>query len=146
MFCWILLEREWGAESNEKLQQLCISRKTVTMVPEFAVEYLPLGWTATLVPEFAVKDLPLCSTLWRCYSITVKQETCTKLDNRDNTWQMHATYEPDRRQAGRAPYFLQEMLKMPPIDIQICLQRPLHVGEDLSQGFCVDFYGSYCIP
>ena len=32
---------------------------TATLVPEFAVEDLPLGRTAALVPEFAVKDLPL---------------------------------------------------------------------------------------
>ena len=33
--------------------------RTATLVPEFAVENLPLGRTATLVPEFAVKNLPL---------------------------------------------------------------------------------------
>ena len=33
------------------------------MVPEFAVDYLPLGRTATMVPVFAVKDLPLGRTL-----------------------------------------------------------------------------------
>ena len=37
--------------------------KTATLVPEFAVEDLPLGKTAVLVPEFAVKDLPLDRTL-----------------------------------------------------------------------------------
>ena len=31
---------------------------TATLVPEFAVEDLPLGRTAALVPEFAVKGLP----------------------------------------------------------------------------------------
>ena len=31
----------------------------MTLVPEFAVEDMPLGRTAALVPEFAVKDLPL---------------------------------------------------------------------------------------
>ena len=30
-----------------------------TLVPEFAVEDLPLGRTAAMIPEFAVKDLPL---------------------------------------------------------------------------------------
>ena len=34
-------------------------RKTATLVPEFAVEDLPLGRTAALVPGFAVKDMPL---------------------------------------------------------------------------------------
>ena len=33
--------------------------KTVTLVPEFVVEHLPLGRTAALVPEFTVKGLPL---------------------------------------------------------------------------------------
>ena len=33
------------------------------MVPEFAVEDLPLSTTAALVLEFAVKDLPLDRTL-----------------------------------------------------------------------------------
>ena len=37
--------------------------KTATLVPEFAVEDLPLGRTAALVPEFAVKDGPLDRTL-----------------------------------------------------------------------------------
>ena len=48
-----MLKREWGAESNWKLPHLFIPRKTAALVPEFAVEDLPL------VPEFAVKDLPL---------------------------------------------------------------------------------------
>ena len=37
--------------------------KLATLVPEFAVEDLPLGRTAALVPEFAMKDLPLGRTL-----------------------------------------------------------------------------------
>ena len=57
-----MLEREWGAESYGKLRHLFIPSKTVTTVPEFAVEYLPLGRTVTLVPEFAVKYLPLGRT------------------------------------------------------------------------------------
>ena len=52
-----MLKREWGAESN-----LLIPSTTVTLVPEFAVENLPLGRTAALVPEFAVKDMPLGRT------------------------------------------------------------------------------------
>ena len=39
------------------------SLNTATLVPEFAVQELPLGRTAVLVPEFAVKDLPLGRTL-----------------------------------------------------------------------------------
>ena len=42
-----------------KLPHLFIPSKTATLVPEFAVEDLPLGRTAAFVPEFAVKDLPL---------------------------------------------------------------------------------------
>ena len=56
-------KREWGAESNEKLPHLFIPSKTVTLVPEFSVEDLPLDRTSTLVPAFAVKDLPLGRTL-----------------------------------------------------------------------------------
>ena len=52
-------EREWGAKSDEKLPHLYIPGKTAALVPEFAVEDLPLGRTTVLVPEFAVKDLLL---------------------------------------------------------------------------------------
>ena len=58
-----MLKREWVAESNEKLPHPFVPSKTATLVPEFALEYLPLGRTAILVPEFAVKDLPLRRTL-----------------------------------------------------------------------------------
>ena len=58
-----MLKREWGAESNGKLPHLFIPSKTVTLVPEFAVEDLRLGRTAALVPDLAVKDLPLGRTL-----------------------------------------------------------------------------------
>ena len=58
-----MLKREWGAESNGKLPHMCIPSKTATLVPEFAVEYLPLGRNAALVPEFVVRDLPLGRTL-----------------------------------------------------------------------------------
>ena len=54
-----MLKREWGAESNGKLPHLFIPSKTSILVPEFAVEDLPLGRTKTLVPKFAVKDLTL---------------------------------------------------------------------------------------
>ena len=52
-----------GAESNGKLLHLFIPSKTVTLVPEFAVEDLPLDKNAALVPAFIVKDLPLGRTL-----------------------------------------------------------------------------------
>ena len=58
-----MLKREWGAESNGKLPYLFNPSKTATLVPELAVEHLPLGRNAALVPEFAVKDLPLGRTL-----------------------------------------------------------------------------------
>ena len=58
-----MINREWGKEYNGKLPHLIIPSKTVTLVPEFAVEDLPLGRTAALVLEFAVKDLPLGRTL-----------------------------------------------------------------------------------
>ena len=47
------------AERNVKLPYQFIPSKTTALVPEFAVEDLPLDRTATLVPEFAVEDLPL---------------------------------------------------------------------------------------
>ena len=59
-----MLNKEWSTESNRKLPHLFIPSKTATLVPEFAVENLPLGRTATLVSEFAVKILPLGRTLW----------------------------------------------------------------------------------
>ena len=40
-----------------------IPGKTSALVPEFAVEDLPLGRTTAQVPELAVKDLPLGRTL-----------------------------------------------------------------------------------
>ena len=58
-----MLKREWGEESNGKLPHLFIPSKTVTQVPEFAMEDLTLGRIAALVPEFAVKYLPLGRTL-----------------------------------------------------------------------------------
>ena len=48
-----MLKRKWDAESNGKLPHLFIPSKT-TLVPEFAVEDLPL---------FAVQDLTLGRTL-----------------------------------------------------------------------------------
>ena len=57
-----MLRREWGAESNAKFAHLFISSKTASLVPEFAVDDLPMGRTAALVPEFVVNDLPLDRT------------------------------------------------------------------------------------
>ena len=66
-----MLKREWGAESNGMLQLLFIPSKTATLVPEFAVEDLPLCRTAALVPEFAVKDLALRQNTLIIYTETV---------------------------------------------------------------------------
>ena len=60
-----MLKREWEAESNSKLPHLIIPSKTALLVPEFAVEDLPLGRIASLVSEFAVKDLFKCLDLHR---------------------------------------------------------------------------------
>ena len=57
--CVQMLKREWSAESNGTLPHLFIPGKTAVLVPEFAVEDLPLCRTAALVPELAVKGLPL---------------------------------------------------------------------------------------
>ena len=68
-----MLKRQWGAESNGKLPHLFIPSKTATLVPEFAVEDLPLDRNVTLALAFSVKDLPLGRTLWwyTVYSITI---------------------------------------------------------------------------
>ena len=58
-----MIKREWDAEINRKLLHLFIPSKTATLVPEFAMEDLPLDRTRTLVPVFAVKDLSLGRTL-----------------------------------------------------------------------------------
>ena len=57
-----MIRREWGAESNRKLPHLFILSEIAILVPEFAVEDMPLDRTATLIPAFAVKDLPLGRT------------------------------------------------------------------------------------
>ena len=54
-----MLKRGWGAESKGKLPRLFIPSETAILVPDFAVEDLPLVRTSVLVPEFAVKDMPL---------------------------------------------------------------------------------------
>ena len=67
-----MLKREWDAESNGKLPHLYIPSKTATLIPEFAVEDLPLHRTVTLVPAFAVKDLPLHRTVTLVPAFAVK--------------------------------------------------------------------------
>ena len=58
------------AKRNGKLPHLFIPSTTATLVPEFAVDDLPLGRTAALVPGFAVKDLPLGRTLMNEISVS----------------------------------------------------------------------------
>ena len=67
-----MLKIEWGAESNGKLPHLFIPSKIATLVPEFAVEDLPLGRAAALVPEFPVKYLSLGRTLMMMMMIIIK--------------------------------------------------------------------------
>ena len=50
-----MLKKEWNAESNGKLQHLFIPSKTATLVPESAVEDLPLGITAALRTGFCIE-------------------------------------------------------------------------------------------
>ena len=58
-----MLKSEWGVESNGKLAHLFIPSKTAALVPEFALEDLPLDRTATLLNAFEIKDVPLGRTL-----------------------------------------------------------------------------------
>ena len=43
-----MLKKEWGAESNGKIPHLFILSKTASLVPDFAVEDLPLGLNCSL--------------------------------------------------------------------------------------------------
>ena len=58
-----MLKIEWGAESNWKLPHLFIRSEIATLVPEFAVQDLPLSRVAALVSKFAVKYLHFGRTL-----------------------------------------------------------------------------------
>ena len=66
-----MLKRDWGAKSNGKLPHLFIASETATLVPEFAMEDLPLGRPAALESEFSVKDLPLDRTILMMLMITI---------------------------------------------------------------------------
>ena len=65
--------REWG-ESNGKLLHLFIPSKTATLVPEFAMEDLPLGRIAALMPELQLS--------WHDLSLQIYEVT---------GWQLHST-------------------------------------------------------
>ena len=58
-----MIKREWGAESNGKLQHLLNPSKTAALVPEFAVEGLP---SAELQPRFLRLQWRTC--LWAEHS------------------------------------------------------------------------------
>ena len=79
-----MLKRDWGAESNGKLPHLFIPSKTATLVPEFAMEDLPLGRIAAFVPEFAVKDLPLGIALMMIISFNNSNNNNNNSNN--NKW------------------------------------------------------------
>ena len=78
-----MLKREWGAESNRKLPHLFIPSKTTTLVPEFAVEDLPLNRTAILVDAFAVKDLSLGRTIMMMMCGKIWNEICGAKNGRN---------------------------------------------------------------
>ena len=59
-----MLNRGWDAESNGKLPQLSIFRKTSAWLPEYAVEDLTLSRTEALVTEFLVKDFLFGIIFW----------------------------------------------------------------------------------
>ena len=60
-----MLERESaGAGSNGKLSHLFNPSETGVLVPEFAVEDLPLGRTAAFVSGSVLKGLPMGRTFW----------------------------------------------------------------------------------
>ena len=70
-----MLKREWGAESNGTLPRLFIPSKTANLVPEFAVESMPLDRIAALVPNFQWKTCPWAEHSDDCYidPITYRQ-------------------------------------------------------------------------
>ena len=69
-----MLKREWGAESNGKLQYLFIPGKTAALVTEFAVEELP---SAELQPLFLSLQWKTC--LWaelKFWFLSLHLKTC----------------------------------------------------------------------
>ena len=64
-----MLKRERRAGSNGKLPHILVPSKTVTLVPEFALEDLPLGRTAVLVPEFGKNTLKMIYALCVCVCV-----------------------------------------------------------------------------
>ena len=60
-----MLKREWGAETNGKLPHLFILSTTAALVPEFAVEDLPLIRTAAFVRDCASERPSLGQNTWK---------------------------------------------------------------------------------
>ena len=86
LFTYVTWQAAHGTESNGKLPHLLIPSKTATLVPELAVEDLPLGRTATFVSEFVVKDLPLRRTLMMIKLLEIRyysfvHSTCARTYN-----------------------------------------------------------------
>ena len=61
-----MLKREWGAESNGKLPHLFIPSKIATLVPEFAMEDLPLSRIAAWCLSLQWRTCPWAEH-WRWY-------------------------------------------------------------------------------
>ena len=57
-----MIKERVGCGKQREATALFIHSKTVTLIPEFAVEDVPLNRTATFVPKFTEKDLPLGRT------------------------------------------------------------------------------------
>ena len=72
-----MLKREWGVENKGKLPYLLILSKTMILIPEFAMEDLPLGRIEALVLEFAVIDLPLGRALLIDWYIVIYFQSST---------------------------------------------------------------------
>ena len=85
---FIAKEREWWAESNEKLPHLFILGETATLVPEFAVENLPC---AELQPWFLHLQWRTCP--WaelQPWFLHLQRRTCPWAEHTDDddvvTW------------------------------------------------------------
>ena len=57
-----MLKKEGMGKTTGSYRTYVIPGKSAALVPEFAVEDLPLGRTAAYDPALAVKDLPLGTT------------------------------------------------------------------------------------
>ena len=67
---------------KQRVPHLSIPSKTAALVPEFAVEDLPLSRTAALVLEFGVKYLPLGRILMMMMMMMMEGQAMRKEDRR----------------------------------------------------------------